>query len=347
MTEYIYNAWDYNDNFYPTEDNNNFLIYSSFIKIDKNKGNISNNFFQKKINCVIKINNQNIKIHTKDRDSTTGFFLFEIIFNKDKGKIENISKTNEFRGCDMLLLALQLLNRFNVKEVSLTDSSFIICDTRSIFFDKRKYYLNTKGIKIFENHNEFPLNIINLLRFQHTYYMPFGFYPYHKESNLIMTDNIKYLLQELYKITWIELDNYFKLLEHTNSLIKNNNIFYNFRIRDIKKWKKYVSTIINSWNEFKNKYLNISISPFQAFEHFTNENCHLFIDWLELYSIKYSNYYNIFNYDLIPLNSNKINNKINLPIPGKDNFNKLLNILNYDVKWLNKSLVNQPRYWKY
>lgn len=109
------------------------------------------------------------------------------------------------------------------------------------------------------------------------------------------------------------------------------------------KWKKYISTIVESWENFRDKYARLAISPFQTFKFFNNDDCHLFIDWLELFSIKFNDFYHIVNYNLIDSNT-QIKQKI--PIPGILTFRNLQKILN-NVRWINSNVLGQTDYWKY
>ena len=114
--------------------------------------------------------------------------------------------------------------------------------------------------------------------------------------------------------------------------VKSNKYKNDIMIRNYKRWSNYWNNIYNSWKHFYNKYSVISPTPFQSFNFFNYDECHEFINWLELYSLKYYNF-NSFVFHNIP--NNKMQNA------GIKIFKQLRNSLN-NVYWINNNLKFQP-----
>jgi hypothetical protein len=143
------------------------------------------------------------------------------------------------------------------------------------------------------------------------------------------TDNIMNLVVKLWDIKWNEIDLYVtKMIE----IVLSNKYKNNIMIRNYKKWFNYWINVSESWNKFKNKYNELSPTPFRSFSFFNNDECGEFINWLELYSFTYYNY-NQFVF-------NDINNS-KKEIAGIFLFKKLKNLVN-NVLWINNNVTAQP-----
>ncbi len=296
--------------------NGNYSIY----------GPLKSNQTRDSIKFVIsnKNNNRTINISSLERGSS-GFKIIDMIIKKininnkecNVAHLENISKSNNYSGSELMLLVLQLLHRFNVKKCSLKDASFYECERNNFF-----------------KQTEIPIKILKLLKNGNTFYSYFGFNPIDKTTKKNRLNDIRCLIGKLYTITWIELDNIIVAGNNEIKKTENNgrNMNYNrFEIRNINKWKKYWISIYNSWTKFKNKYSS-STTPFRAFTWFKEENCSDFIGWLELYSYTFINYNKIYFYKFAG---------INYEIPMIRVFNQLKEILN-NVEWINNNIYAQP-----
>jgi len=273
---------------------------------------------------IINKNNSSINISTVQR-GLSGYKLVELIIKSVKknnkiikvGHIENISKNNYYSGSDLMIFALQILYRLNIKECALKDVSYYNCIRNSFF-----------------KQNEIPMKIIRLLKSNNTFYSIFNFQPFDKLTKINKMDEIRNLVGILCQISWKELDDI--IVSGKNQIIEMNthNIKMNYNmleIRNINKWKQYWNSIHNSWIIFKTKFNN-SRTPFGAFKFFDDKNnCSDFIDWLELYSFTFFNFNKIVLYKFL--------NK-SYTIPKIDIFNKLKLILN-NVEWKNSNIFLQ------
>ena len=148
-------------------------------------------------------------------------------------------------------ICLKLLNIFNVSIVSLNDDSLLI------------YPYNRKSpIEI-----KFNLSILSLIRFEETYYMKYGFIPYHKITKQNLTYYIKTLINRLYKIKWDEFDNIFYKGIQTKNYILNN-------IVKKQKFKEFISinSRKNEINEKKEIFNEINMSKYNFFGQNNNEH---------------------------------------------------------------------------
>jgi len=102
----------------------------------------------------------------------------------------------------------------------------------------------------------------------------------------------------------------------------------NYKIRIFSKFKIYWDNLYKSWNNFYNKFLEISPSPFRSFSYFNHEECNLFINWLELYSFSYIEY------------NTSIFEEFNGAIAGINEFKELKNLIE-SVYWINTNINSQ------
>lgn len=156
---------------------------------------------------------------------------FKIYLTKNVAKINNINDSKDFSGKVFMEICLKILKIFDVKIIFLNDDSQFI-------------YPNIEPIKI-----KFRYDILSLIRFEETYYMQYGFSPYHKNTKENMTYKIKKIINLLYNIEWFEFDNIFEEGSKTiNILKKRKNIEF--------KMKKFIEN--NQIESFLYIYPNIN-----------------------------------------------------------------------------------------
>lgn len=323
MNNQILDPWNINEEFILKLNSEN--IIKGPCKIIKNLNNLNDKLdiirYDVKFNVINK-NNSNINISTIECGES-GYKLIEIIIKNNNiikvGHIENISKNNIYSGSDLMIFALQILYRLNIKECTSKDVSYFTC-TRNNFFKQ----------------TEIPMKIIKLLKSNNTFYSPFGFEPYDKllNKNKNKMEEIRNLVTSLCQISWNELNEIIISGKNQIDITESQNIKMNYNIleiRNINKWKKYWTTIHNSWIIFKNKF-NKSRTPFSAFQYFNEKtNCSDFIDWLELYSFTFFNFNKIIYYKFL---------NIKYEIPKIKIFNKLKLLLN-NIEWRNNNIFFQ------
>jgi hypothetical protein len=277
-------------------------------------------------------------------NKTNNYNNISLKLYKDIAIIENISRSDIYRGSEYMLLALQIIYKLKYKKSMLQDLAYFSCDRKMNFFS------NNPTSKKMEIQNK----LIYLLKFGSTFYMPFGYKPVIKKNEINdfnneiieknngdyvdISNNIDILIEKLNNISWNDINNYIiniKLLMN-NDKLKNSNKIFDFRIYNYKKWKTYWLNICKSWNIFYNKYNSVVNSPFQAFSTFNKSECDIFINWLELYSfsVEQTQSYNssIFN--------DNINNNLKI-LAGINDFKKL-KLLVEKCNWLNKNIRLQP-----
>jgi hypothetical protein len=305
----IFDPWNLENNI-NINVNGEYIFIGPNKIIKKNKDNIKVERYNIITRITIK-NNGNIEISSIDRGDS-GYKIFKIFIKlNSNAHIENISKTKFYSGSDIMLFVLQILYRLNIKCCSLKDSSYIDCKRNNFF-----------------KSTEIPLKIVKLLQKGNTFYGLFGFNPIDKTNKINKLINIKTLIGNLYNISWNELDD---IIKKGKEQINISNNYNRFIIRKINKWKIYWEEIYNSWIHFKNKYENISSSPFRAFTYFNEENCNDFIGLLELYSYTFNNFNKIIYYHFLGKK---------FEIPNIKSFNQLKEIIN-NVEWINKTIVPQ------
>jgi hypothetical protein len=275
---------------------------------------------------------ENNKLYTKNNE---GEFKHLYIIIDNIGKIENISKSSNYRGSEFVLFGLQILLRLNINKCFLIDEDFFVCDRKMNFFSNQNILSKKENIQF---------KLINLFRYGKTFYSPFGFRPFYKyklniknyENNILfqksivknmdkdVNNEITDLLDNLLKISWNDIN------EYINLLYKNLYSYEgNYKIRDFTKFKLYWNNLYKSWNYFYEKYFEKAPSPFKAFSFFNYDECGLFINWLELYSFTYLDY-----------NTN-IFSEYNGTIAGVNDFKKLKKLIE-NVHWINTKIKQQP-----
>ena len=290
-------------------------------------------------------------------NKTNDYNNIELKLFEDIAIIENISKSELYRGSEYMLLALQIIFKLNYKKSELTDMAYFKCNRKINFFS------DTNNVVL--NDMEIYNKLIYLFKYEKTFYMFFGYIPVIHEDELIkydfkniiiynnknnefnnfkdkklinLSNTINKLLNDLKKITWNDINLYLDEINNilnTNKL-KNTNKIFNFRIYNYNKWKKYWLNIHKSWNIFYLKFSNDVDTPFQAFSSFNKEECNIFINWLELYSFSVE--------QTIPYDSSIFNNNINNNLKilaGINDFKTLKLILN-KCNWINNNIIRQP-----
>lgn len=340
--------WDYK---------NNLELVEGEYKI-KGPSNIDSN--RHILNFYYKIESDYKVLYTQYK--TNNYNNLQIKFLEKEAIIENISKSDIYRGSEFLLLGLQIIYRLKYKKCSLKDLTYFVCDRKFNFFSNSNILQEKK--------QQILSKLIYLFRFGNTFYMSFNFKPkitveeYNKleeinennnfnlESNnengnansnsnpnlKDITPTIMKLLKNLYTISWEDINIYLSIVKEfiESNYYKNSNKLSNFRILQYSKWKSYWNNIIKSWMIFFTKYRDISASPFQAFIKFNYEECDIFINWLELYSFSIDS---SITYSSAIFNNNiDIEKKISA---GIDDFKKLKVILDKSL-WINDNVKMQP-----
>ena len=240
--------------------------------------------------------------------------------------LENISKSKIYSGSEYVILGLQIIyrlyNHVQNYRCKLVDCAFFVCDRKiNLFKNKSQTIINKK--------EEIQNKIILLLKYGGTFYMPFKFDAYDKITSEKKTEEIQMIVSDLWKIKWEDIDTYMNIMIQ---IVLSNKYKENSLVRNYTRWYNYWININESWIFFKNKYQSLYPSPFLSFSGFKINECHEFINWLELYSFKYVNY-NQFVF-------NNINNSIK-EMAAIFLFKKLKNLIN-NVFWINNTITNQP-----
>ena len=259
-----YDPWNTSDNIFSIFDKSkNIYIYGP---LNKNGDRFYIKFF---INIIYPI----IEIQTVENGNR--YLNIELNIKIKKAKIIGVEKyISKYSGTDLMKLGLKLVKNLNIHEVFLDDFSIIECknrnNIRNLIFTKKISY-----------------SIISLFKNGKTFYMKFGFIPYLDGINI--SDELNDIIMTLRTISWSSIDNIIKKALQTLNFIKNsrNNIITPqlARMEDIILWEKYWTTINKSYQSFFEKYKIEYESPFKALENFDDNQCKLFIDWLELYSL--------------------------------------------------------------
>jgi hypothetical protein len=359
----VYNPWVNTNFIFPITHRYIDIIILNYNKDNEMKGII---FSYKKENETDLI----LITKYKSEENQNGYDYLKIKIENGIGKIDNINKSKSFTGSNYMNLAIKIFENLNVKKCYLDDFSTLKCNQRDFY------------IKLV------PLNMITLLRFKETYYMKFGFLPYNNDNNNNNNNNknknknkiyknIMYLINNLYKISWNDIDDLFHLKNNLNvnrettekSMIAWNNykeIFKNkeeYNTIDIIHSLEYLNVNKennknnkNKYSQFNFNYLNninninytvsntidnsiannqthINISeiavshdintPFSVFKYYHQNECSIFIDWLEVF------HFTTFDYE-------RINSRINMNIQktsGLIYFNQLRELLK-NVKWV-------------
>lgn len=223
----------------------------------------------------------------------------------------------------MMKMILKILKDIGINEVILSDQSKYKCKSR---ITNNNLFFNRKISMIF---NEIiPYGMLSLLKNGKTFYMKFGFIPYYNNVNII--DKINELYYNINTISWNEINDI--IIKGIISINKSNenNILYKQKqkIYDIELWKRYWIIVKKSFDELYQIYGDKCNGPFNAFKYYNDNNCRIFINWIELYSFScrlFENYLYTF-YD----KNGKINN--NVKIPFKKDFLNLVEIFR-DIIW--------------
>jgi len=312
----VLDPWDSSSNDFILKLGINLIKGPIYNPKDKNSRHIIEFIYENK--------NENVFHLATVKNESSDFKHLYLKIYENETIIENISKSSIYRGSEYVILGLQIIYRLfgsnkNYK-CKLVDSSFFICDRKMNVF---------QNIPNISKKEEIQHKMITLLRYGKTFYMPLGFNPYNKNSLNNSNEIISELVSKLWDISWSQIDEYMELMIES---VKSNKYQNNIMIRNYTKWKNYWNNIYNYWKIFYNKYLLLSPTPFRSFIFFNYDECHEFINWLELYSLKYHNF-NSFIFNNIP--NNKTQNA------GIKLFKKLRNTVN-NVYWMNNNIKSQP-----
>ena len=270
---------------------------------------------RKYIKFIFYKNNNLITMSTNENDTD---IRVNINLNDESAKINYIESLIKngveiYSGTDIMKLLLKILKDINIKKISLIDQSKINCINR------------VKNPK-FMFSNSIPYSIITLLKNNKTLYMKFGFKPYLDNKNKL--NNIINNIKLLKNITWEEINYIIENGEKTINYIKNgkNNILSS-NIRNLNTWELYWTMIKNSYNQLYFKFKDKYNGPFDAFEKYNIDECQMFINWLELYSL--SKYYEKTKYNFYIENGTKHT----FIIPYKQEFINILGLLK-NSEWI-------------
>jgi hypothetical protein len=147
--------WDYKNNFELIEGEN---IIKGPSDIYSNRHLLQFNY---RIESEYKI------LNTKN--STDDYNSLQIKFLEKEAIIENISKSDIYRGSEFLLLGLQIIYRLKYKKCSLEDLTYFVCDRKFNFFSNQTILVEKK--------QQILSKLIYLFRFENTFYMSFNFKP--------------------------------------------------------------------------------------------------------------------------------------------------------------------------
>ena len=213
-------------------------------------------------------------------------------YDNKKMKIKEIQKSVCYTGSELVSWSIQISKCLGFNLVFLEDLSRIKCFQRPDFFKKKK---------------DFPKNIISLLKKSQTYYETLNFTlinkdTFQKEEQIRKKINI--LLNNLRKISFDEIQIYLeagiKTIEHP----KKRNLYFKMRITNNKKWENYWNNVYKEFLEFKKVANKKHIkSPFQEMQSYNDDYCGPYLNWLELYSITYSEFIHINKYKFINFNN--------------------------------------------
>jgi len=256
----------------PKENGNIYIIlFEIIIDLSNNYFNLSSMTKGKNRKTLdVKTNNKNMK--TEEEKKYTCY-------------LNSIEKTDFYSGKSIINMAKAIIYSLGFINIELEDQAFFICNRRNTFFNRRNQMTP---------YHEYPLSIIQILKYKKTYYQKFGFEPYDRNLQPLKDDLERILKDELFKkISWQDYIDYFSKINHTIQQIesgKNNIISKNLGgYQNFSKWKTFIKTIESKFNFLYENYSYTS-SPFYSFTEMDDENCDKFIDFLELFEITHITY---------------------------------------------------------
>ena len=185
-----------NENIIDLWSNNIFTLKDGIMIV---KGSLNKN--KERLNIIFNYDKENNKLYIISK--TNNYNNITLKFEENIVIIENLSKSDIYRGSEYMLLALQIIYRLGYKKLKLKDMSYFVCDRNMNFFSN-----DQKNIDIYM---EISNKLIYLFRFGGTLYIPFGIIP-------VLNDD---------KLTQVNLDslekNYIKSINYKDS----NKIFIN------------------------------------------------------------------------------------------------------------------------
>ena len=335
-----------NENIIDLWSNNIFTLKDGLMII---KGPSNKN--KERLNINFNYDKENNKLYTLSK--TNNYNNITLKFEENIVIIENLSKSDIYRGSEYILLVLQISYKLGYKKIKLKDMSYFACDQNMKFFSNDRKNIDT--------YTEISNKLIYLFRFGGTLYMPFEIIPVLNddkltqinldslEKNYVKSINYKdyknisqlinILLESLFMISWNDINNNIIdieiLLNNNNYKLLNINFNFNNHKSDYNTLKIYWKHICKSWKRFYEKFSSIVPGVFLAFSVYDKNECSLFINWLELYSYSMN--------QLRIYNSSIFNNKLyeEKIVKGLDNYKKLKSLLE-KAEWININIKNQP-----
>jgi hypothetical protein len=335
-----------NENIIDLWSNNIFTLKDGIMII---KGPSNKN--RERVNINFNYEKENNKLYTLSK--TNNYNNITLKFEENIVIIENLSKSDIYRGSEYMLLTLQISYKLGYKKLKLEDMSYFACNQNMKFFSNDRKNIDT--------YMEISNKLIYLFRFGGTLYMPFGIIPVLNDDNLAyvnldsfeknyiksinykdyknISQLINILLESLFMISWNDINNNIIdieiLLNNNNYKLSNINFNFNFCTRDYNTLKIYWKHICKSWKKFYEKFSSIVPGVFLAFSVYDKNECSLFMNWLELYSYS-MNQLRIYNPSIF--NNKLYEEKI---VKGLDNYKKLKSLLE-KAEWINIDIKNQP-----
>lgn len=256
----------------PKENGNIYVIlFEVIIDLNNNFFNLSS-MIPGKTRKILDVKTNNKNMRTEEEKKYTCY-------------LNSIEKTDFYSGKSIINMAKAIIYSLGFINIELEDQAFFICDRRNVFFNRRNRMTP---------YHEYPLSIIQVLKYKKTYYQKFGFEPYDKNLNPLKDDLERIIKDELFRnISWQDYIDYFAKINYTIQQIesgKNNIISRNLGgYQNFNKWKTYIKTIESKF-KFLHENYSYTSSPFYSFTEMDDENCDKFIDFLELFQITHSTY---------------------------------------------------------
>ena len=116
-----------NENIIDLWSNNIFTLKDGIMII---KGPLNKN--KERLNINFNYDKENNKLYTISK--TNNYNNITLKFEENIVIIENLSKSDIYRGSEYMLLALQIIYRLGYKKLKLKDMSYFVCDINMNFF---------------------------------------------------------------------------------------------------------------------------------------------------------------------------------------------------------------------
>lgn len=316
-----WNPYNYEDNIFTNKD--------TFIENIKNKlepyienniinilgpCNINNDRYIIKFNIEINYDDIFFKLYTKSRGNEYNNLKIKNNTKKIIGEqylsleLSELEKNDYYSGSDFINLCKMIAINLGFNNIECVDDSKIFCSKRNTIFTKKNE---------FGKNYSFPLRFISLIKNRKTYYQKYNFDPYEnyyiknrfsnkKFDNIINKKNelINLINKIFINNKWNDYFDFFKSIKNFNN----------------KDYEKYFKVLENIYNQLYSLFGKKAENVFIAYKYMNDDNCNLFIDWLEIFHITYTNYKNI-------------SNNFYLKIPNYELFKEIEIFLN-KVRWI-------------